>query len=145
MELKVQLIPKTAWGKNVRSNVKKSEWDKIRKTVYEKENMICRICGDKDTTLHAHEVWDFDEETHIQKLIDIVGICAACHNTIHYGRAQKMGTAKEAKEHFMKVNDADDLDWTLEIQEVQINHLRKSKIREWKLDISLIEKYGIKN
>jgi hypothetical protein len=143
MELKIELIPRTSWGKNVRTNVKKNDWDKIRKAVYEKANMECQICNEKSKTLHAHEVWEFDEKNHIQKLVDINGICEDCHNAIHYGRAQKIGTAKQAKEHFMKVNQCDGLDWFDEVERAKEDFTRRSRISEWQLDISLIKEYGI--
>lgn len=143
MKLHIELIPRTTWGRNVRTSVKKSEWDKIRKTVYEKANMKCQICNEGRQTLHAHEVWDFDEEKHIQKLEDIIGICEDCHNTIHYGRAQKIGTHQKAKEHFLKVNRCNVSDWQDELDIAKKDFLRRSLIDDWKLDISLIEKYGI--
>ncbi|PKR82408.1 HNH endonuclease [Heyndrickxia camelliae] len=140
MELTLEVIPKSTWGKNVRSEYK-SDWDKIRKLVYQKAMMKCQICYEKQETLHAHEVWEFDEEDHIQKLVDIIGICEDCHNTIHYGRAKLVGTDQEAKEHFMKVNECDELDWMLAVQEVSIKSMKRNKIKDWKLDLSLVEEY----
>jgi DNA-directed RNA polymerase subunit RPC12/RpoP len=142
MDIHIELIPERAWGKNVRSKVKKSDWDKIRKAVYAKENMECHICREKCKSLDAHEVWEFDEINHIQKLVEIIGICKACHNTIHYGRACKLGTHNEARDNFLKVNECDLLDWELEIQQAQIDALRRRNIPDWKLDISLIEAQG---
>ena len=140
--LRIQLIPKSTWGVNVRSKVKKSDWDKIRKAVYEKANMECHICEEKYESLDAHEVWEFDEENHIQKLVEIIGICKACHNTIHYGRANMIGTQKEARDHFLKVNECDMVDWQNEVLQARVDGLRRNEITDWKLDLSLIEEQG---
>jgi hypothetical protein len=142
-KLQIELIPKTSWGVNLRSKLKKSDWDKIRKSVYAKENMYCHICGEKCKSLDAHEMWEFDEENHIQRLIDIIGICKPCHHTIHYGLAQIIGKAKEAREQFMKVNNYDDfVEFEMELMRAQGDFIRRSKIKDWKLDVSLIERHG---
>ncbi|MCQ2026828.1 hypothetical protein [Clostridium butyricum] len=142
MKLHIELIPKTCWGSNLRTKFKKSDWDKIRKSVYEKEKMHCHICGIECKSLDAHEVWDFEEKNHIQKLIDIIGVCKECHSAIHYGRAQKIGYGEQAQKQFIKVNGCDILDLQEELIRVKSDFLRRSKINNWKLDLSFIEKQG---
>lgn len=143
MKLNIEMIPKNCWGKNLRSKLKpQNSWDKIRKEVYAKEKMCCHICGEKKDILEAHEVWEFDEINHIQKLVDIIGICKSCHNTIHFGLAQLRGLQKEAIEQFIKVNECSMLDFKGELMIASINFERRSKITDWKLDLSLIEKQG---
>jgi hypothetical protein len=142
VKLHIQLIPKICWGNNVRTSVKKSDWDKIRKDVYERESYECRICREDGKSLHAHEVWEWDEENLVQKLEDIIGICEACHNTIHYGRAQMIGKHKNAKEHFIKVNQCDEFDWYDEVDKAKMDFHRRSLIDDWKLDLSYIEEQG---
>jgi 5-methylcytosine-specific restriction endonuclease McrA len=44
--LTIELVPKTAWYTNVRSNVSKKEWDRIRKKSYQNAGHVCEICGD---------------------------------------------------------------------------------------------------
>lgn len=142
MNLKIELLPKTSWGTNLRTKLKKSDWDKIRKAVYEKEKMNCHICRCACSSLDAHEIWDFDEKTHTQKLIEIIGICKACHNTIHYGRAQKIGLEKDARDQFIKVNKCSYLDFVRAVEAAKKRYDRLSKISDWTLDISLIEQQG---
>lgn len=78
------------------------------------------------------KVWDWDEENHIQRLVDINGICEACHNTIHYGRAQKIGRAKEAMEQFMKVNLCVGLfEFNMVLMDAQTDFFRRSEIKDW--------------
>lgn len=86
MKLTFELIPRTAIGQNLR---KKPEWEIIRKKVYDIYNRDCQICRKQDCLLDAHEVWEWDEENHIQKLVNIIGICRLCHEAIHFDIAEK--------------------------------------------------------
>ena len=143
MKLQIEMIPRPNWGKSLSKKLKKSDWDSIRKAVYAKENMKCHICEEDCQSLHAHEVWNFDEERHVQKLVDIIGICSACHNTIHYGRAQRIGKAREAQEQFLKVNDClSFLEFQTDLNRASEDFHRRSKIEDWKIDVSFIEQQG---
>jgi len=150
MKLKLQIepIPISSHGSNVRTKVKKSDWDIIRKAVYAKEEMYCHIC--KELCPHgymdAHEVWKFNRRTHVQKLMDIIGVCKACHGVIHFGRAQKLGYEKEAMRQWWKVNGDQLLGVRMEFNnallEAQNKHFDLNKIKDWKLDLSFIEEQG---
>ncbi|MEO2506701.1 hypothetical protein ABHA01_02815 [Clostridium paraputrificum] len=142
MKLEIELIPRTCWNSNIRTRVKKSDWDKIRKAVYQKENMYCHICGKKCNSLDAHEVWEYDEINHIQKLTNIIGICKACHNTIHYGRAQQIGYEKEARNQFLKVNECEIIDLEKELIKVKEDYNRRSQITDWNQDLSFVTNQG---
>ena len=146
MKLNIQLVPTTCYGSNLRSRLRPCEWNKIRKAVYAKEEIdgkkYCHICGDLCKSLDAHEIWEYDEENHVQKLVDIIGICKPCHNTIHYGRARVTGYEKEAIEQYIKVNKCKKKDLKVELAQAEKNHTRQSKIEDWKLDVTLIEKQG---
>jgi hypothetical protein len=123
--------------------MKKSEWDKLRKEAYKKSDGHCLICNEPSELLEAHERWDFNEDIHIQKLIDIIGICPKCHSVIHIGRTQMLGYEQQAKEHFMKINNADLLDYANATLEAKTIYERKSKIYDWSLDVSWLEARGI--
>jgi 5-methylcytosine-specific restriction endonuclease McrA len=142
MKLSIEMIPKTCWFKNLRKSLKQSDWDKIRKEVYAKENMNCHICKAKFSRLEAHEVWEFDEKNHIQKLVNIIGVCSDCHNVIHFGLSQIQGRAEKAIDQFMKVNKCDIFEFDKHAKKAKSDYDRRSKINDWKLDVSLIEKQG---
>ena len=46
MKLTIELVPKTSWYSNVRSNVSRSQWDKLRKKCYLNADYKCEVCGD---------------------------------------------------------------------------------------------------
>ena len=76
-KLTIELVPSTSWFNNVRSQVSAQEWDIIRHIVYAKANNICEICGGKGNkhAVECHEIWEYDDKEHIQKLIGMIALC----------------------------------------------------------------------
>ncbi|MEW6062900.1 MAG: HNH endonuclease [Nanoarchaeota archaeon] len=108
MELEIELVPATAWYSNLRNNISKSEWDKIRKETYKKAENKCQICG-ASSKLDCHEIWDYDDKNNIQKLKGFTALCDDCHMIKHIGFAEiqvSKGLLNMNKliEHFIKIN-----------------------------------------
>jgi hypothetical protein len=150
-KLSVELIPTTCHYSNVRTTVTKKEWDMIRFMSYEKANNKCEICGEsgKDQgykhNVECHEIWDYNDETHVQKLIGLISLCPICHQVKHIGRAIAMGKHQDAYNQLAKVNK-----WTPKEVELHILasfelHKERSK-HEWTLDLSILlkEPYNLK-
>lgn len=80
-KLLIELIPKTCHYSNVRTTVSKQEWDKIRFISYAAADNKCEICGDVGTNqgykhnVECHEIWEYDDENHIQRLIGLISLC----------------------------------------------------------------------
>jgi len=137
LKLTIELVPKTQWFKSIRENMPSSEWDKLRKSVYTEYNHRCAIC-DGGGRMNCHEVWEYDDQNHIQKLTGFVALCNLCHHVKHIGLASKL--AQQGKlnfdsiiNHFMNVNNCN--------IETFVQHknaaLRKWKARsrhEWNID-----------
>ena len=141
--LLVELIPSTCHYSNVRTTVTPQEWDKIRFISYAAAGNRCEICGEigKDQgykhNLECHEIWEYNDETHVQRLAGLIALCPVCHHVKHIGRSQRIGKEKECYDQMAKVNG-----WTLiDIQ----NHLiasfelhRERSKHEWDLDLSIL-------
>jgi hypothetical protein len=65
--------------------LKDPRWQKLRLQVFERDGWRCRVCDQKDNTLHAHHTyydnntegpWDYPQET-------IVTLCDTCHEKEH--------------------------------------------------------------
>lgn len=144
-KLTAELVPKTAWYSNVRSNVTCAEWDVIRKQVYADAGHVCEICGGvgKNHPVECHEVWEYDDTTHTQQLIKMTALCPACHSVKHLGRAQIVGIFYMAIAHMMKVNC-----WTkkeaLDYSEKVFAEYQKRSQHKWKLDIRALSNYNMK-
>jgi hypothetical protein len=111
LRLKIELVPSTSWYDNLRKRTTKENWDKIRKTAYANCGHKCGICG-VEARLNCHEIWEYGDEKHNQKLKGFIALCDMCHHVKHIGLAGIL--ASEGKldyemvvEHFMKVNNCD--------------------------------------
>jgi hypothetical protein len=146
MKLTIELVPETAWYSNVRSNVTKQEWDLIRKKSYEKASHKCEICGDVGTNqgvkhkVECHEIWEYNDESHIQKLIGLISLCPNCHKTKHVGLAQMKGEEGIVINQLMNVNGMTENEAVKYIDE-SFGVWEERSQYGWELDISYLEGY----
>jgi hypothetical protein len=150
-KLEVELIPTTCHFSNVRTTVTAAEWDKIRFLSYEAAKNKCQICGSTGKlqgykhNVECHEIWDYDDENHVQTLVGLISLCPTCHQVKHIGRSIAIGKQQVCLQQLSRVNN-----WTQEEvhQHVLASfelHKERSK-HQWKLDLSLLtlEPYSIK-
>lgn len=142
--LTVELVPSTCWFSNVRSEISKEEWDRLRTETYKNAGYRCEICGAKGRRwpVEAHEIWHYDDASHTQTLLRLQALCPDCHQVKHIGLSEARGRRDEALRHLAKVNgwSIDDAEMYVEVQfEVWA---RRSQHR-WRLDISWLEQFGI--
>lgn len=135
----IDLVPKTSWAHNLSQQLPKSDWNKIRKSVYEQSNNICEICGcvGPKGRLDAHERWSYDDTTHTQTLVKISALCPNCHMSSHMGFAKVQGKEHIAMAHLAWINL-----WTEdECNTHAVNAFQvwtKRSQHEWKTDVSLL-------
>lgn len=136
--LKIELVPKTSWYSNLRSNISSSDWDKLRKQIYAQHQNVCGICGSQER-LNCHEIWEYDDKNHIQKLQGFTALCDMCHHVKHIGYAGIL--AQEGKldfdkviDHFTKVNNCDKSTFKLHYEEAFVQWNERS-IHKWKVDL----------
>jgi len=139
-KLNFELVPDSCWYSNLRSALPAGAWDILRKKAYARANGKCMICGAPTSRLEAHEQWEYDDKSGVQRLKNIVAVCRACHEVIHIGRTQLMGREKEASEHFMKVNGCTYSQYRAALGEANALHRERSK-REWQLDITALSQF----
>ena len=143
-KLRIGLLPKGAWGNDFSRTFSKNNWDIIRNKCYEKANGICQICGSKTDDLDAHEVWSFDVESKTQTLKDIIGICSSCHGVIHFHNSNRLGYGENAKRHFMRVNNATELEFASHLTKAIMVYEERNKVYRWKM-IADLSKFGLDN
>ena len=155
-KLNIDLIPKNAWGKNVRAVVSSLEWSILRwrfgaslekpisnngvlcgKSYRGNDYLLCGVCEGKFENLHLHELWRFDDVTLVQKLIGCQPICEECHNAIHYGRSSVVGLEDQAYAHIKKVNCWTDSQVKDHITESLKQWARRNKLH-YKMDLSFL-------
>ena len=142
--LTVELVPRTCWFSNLRSELSQDEWDRLRRLVYERSGNRCEVCGGKGKAhpVECHEVWEYDDERLVQRLSGLIALCPACHEAKHMGYASTVGRAGQARAHLARVNgwSMDDVELYLEMQFEQWS--RRSN-HEWSLDLSWLRQFGL--
>ncbi len=137
------MIPRTSWGKNLRSFLDEQDWDRIRKQVYRRDGYRCVVCGNKGR-LEADENWRFEQNKKVQTLVGINTLCHSCHCVKHYGHSVHSGEGSAAFSHMIKING-----WTEAQARKQIDlAYQRVKSRhniDWHIDIGFAEReFGVK-
>ena len=80
-KLTIELVPQTCWYANVRKLVTYSQWEVIKRVTRRAAHSICQICGGvgKRWPVECHEIWQYNDEAHIQTLIGLIALCPMCH------------------------------------------------------------------
>lgn len=146
--LTIELVPSTSWGDNLRSRLTKAQWDKLRRKCYQMAGYRCEICGDVGLNqgvnwpVECHEVWHYDDEKHVQKLVRLISLCPNCHLSKHIGFAQLKGKEDAAYFHMQKVNGWTKAQVLAHIRE-SFNVWQKRSEHPWDLDLSVLADYGV--
>lgn len=140
----IDLVPKTSWAHNLSQQLPKSDWNKIRKHVYEQSNNVCEVCGcvGPKGRVDAHERWAYDDKNRVQTLVKISALCPNCHMSSHMGFARVQKKEDIAMAHLAWVNL-----WTEEECDTHASNAFqvwfKRSQHEWKTDVSLLFDYEL--
>jgi hypothetical protein len=143
IELHIELIPRTCYASNVRTLLPNKYWDKLRRESYEKAGHVCEICGDNGQNqgyrhrVECHEIWVYDDDTRVQKLLGLISLCPKCHQVKHFGRASAIGKQAEAFTHLETVNGWNHKQCVKHAAESMLVWLDRSKYK-WKLDLGIL-------
>lgn len=140
-KLNIELIPDSCWYSNLRSVLSKKAWEFIKKDARERTNGKCAICGKKVKILDTHEVWQYDEKSCTQKLVDVIAICKDCHSAIHMERTSLLGDIERAENHYMKVNGISYAEMKKDRQIANDKHRKLNEVSEWKLDATWLKRF----
>ncbi|MBX0358491.1 hypothetical protein [Halobacillus sp. Nhm2S1] len=125
--------PSYAQHRTVRGSIPRTLWNRVRDHVLKENNDQCQICGRQDEKkLHAHEVWDYDEDKFLLILKEIQPLCRSCHDLKHIHHVGHRGNGNKTsndvmrnlKKHFMKVNGCTEKDFVRHYR----NQLAKSSL-----------------
>ncbi len=102
----VEMVPRTCFFSNLRSNLSKKDWEKLRQWSIQKAGFRCDICGSDNygRSLECHEIWEYDEDDRVQYLRGLTALCRECHRAKHMALAREMGWEEAAIRHLMRVN-----------------------------------------
>ena len=142
LRLTIELVPESAFYKNLRSEISPKEWDLLRRASYRKAGYCCEICGEispkHSHPVECHEIWEYDDKKHIQRLVGVQAICPPCHACKHYGLSQLRGIEETCIRHMMKVNSMK-RGAVLEMVAAAFDKWQDRSEYEWKLDITWLD------
>jgi len=142
LKLTIELVPKTSWCNNVRKIVSKSSWNEIRQKANAKCDNKCSSCG-SEGRLNCHEIWQYDDQNYIQRLIGFTALCNLCHHVKHLGIAIVLANQGKLNydrivKHFMRVNNCDRA--TLEEYRIKaFDQWRSRSQHDWKVELGEYE------
>lgn len=145
MKLPIELVPTSCWYSNVRSKVTAATWTRIRHNVADGAGHRCQICDRAGTghPVECHEIWGYDDATHVQRLEGLIALCPDCHLVKHFGRAMAAGRTKYALAWFAQVNELTPAR-ALELAKSALELNAERSRHAWRLDLSwLAAHYGV--
>jgi len=92
--------------------------------------------------VECHEVWGYNDVTHVQSLVGLIALCPPCHEVKHIGHAGAVGNLDRAKARLGVANSwsTADVDTYLEVV-WEVWYQRST--HEWTLDVSWLTTIGI--
>ena len=109
MELTIELVPSTVWYSSLYRLLPREVWDRIRNEIIKNNGRKCQICGETEGKMNLHEIWEYNDVKHVQRLKGFILLCEMCHHVKHIGLAGILANEgkldyNEVIEHFCKVN-----------------------------------------
>lgn len=153
MKLTIDLVPSSLWGfslYNFYSRANPGRWKEIKEDLKAREGEKCWICGQQGRPfrLEAHEFWEYDLNTKVQKLIAIHHLCVWCHRVKHIGRTlftadgrMELGDKGEKRlvNHFCRVNECSRSDFDRHVKE-SFQLFRERNRVNWYQDFGIFER-----
>ena len=137
-KLEIELVPATVWFSSLYRILPKKVWNQIRAELIEKHGRKCHICGETEGRMSMHEIWEYDDNNHIQKLVGFQLLCNLCHHVKHIGLAEILASQgkldyNEVVNHFCKVNNCSLENFKIHDKKVTKLWEERSK-HQWKQD-----------
>jgi len=145
MKLIAELVPETVWCKSLAKLLPRSVWNGIRQGVINENGLKCQICGETEGVMNLHEIWNYDDVNHVQKLGGFILLCTMCHHIKHIGLAGIL--ADEGKldynklvKHFCSVNGCSEEEFKNHVKDA-FAVWRKRSQSSWKQDFGEYGKF----
>jgi hypothetical protein len=134
----MELVPSTVWESSLYRLMPREIWNRIRGHFIEENGRKCQVCGETTGIMNLHEIWNYDDSKHIQKLKGFILLCKMCHHVKHIGLAGILAEEgkldyNEVMRHFCKVNNCSEKEFEKHKEEAFETWEKRSKF-EWKQD-----------
>jgi hypothetical protein len=145
LKLTAELVPSTVWFSSLYRLMPKDAWDNIRNGIIKENGRKCQICGETEGTMNLHEIWEYDDAKHVQRLREFILLCKMCHHIKHIGLAGILANQgkldyNELMKHFCKVNRCSEKDFKKHIDDAFKVWSERSN-HQWKQDFGEYEEF----
>lgn len=92
--LRIELVPGPLWRQNLRTILRDSEWQRLRRWALDRAGNACEACGhhvEGGKNLVCHEQWSYDEQAGTQTLTGVEIHCRDCDAVTHIGNTEIHG------------------------------------------------------
>jgi len=103
LRLSIEPIPEGSRLASLANLLPPWQWDRIRRSVYQRAGYRCQICG-REGMLHCHEVWQYNEQASCQWLRGFAALCKDCHDVKHILFSRDIARHTKLMRHFITVN-----------------------------------------
>ena len=138
MKLEIELVPSTVWFSSLHRLMSRKAWNGVRDNIISKNGRKCQICAETEGTLNLHEIWEYDNKNHIQKVKGFILLCKMCHHVKHIGLAGILANEgkldyNEVIRHFCKVNNCSEREFEKHVNDA-FAIWRERSLQQWKQD-----------
>lgn len=145
MKLEIELVPSTVWYSSLFRLLPREIWDSVRNEIIREKGRKCQICGETEGVMNLHEIWNYDDEKHIQKLEGFILLCRMCHHIKHIGLAGILANEgkldyDEVIEHFCKVNGCTRKEFE-EHRTKAFDRWGRRSLHQWKQDFGKYKRF----
>jgi hypothetical protein len=145
MKLTAELVPFTVWYSSLYRLLPREVWNSIREGIILEKGRVCEICGEENGKMNLHEIWNYDDAKHIQRLSGFILLCEMCHHVKHIGLAGILANEgkldyNEIAKHFCKVNGCSEKEFTKHVDDA-FKIWEKRSQHQWTQDFGEYGKY----
>lgn len=142
-DLFVDLIPRSCWFTNARSNIAPDDWKRVQHLVRTRVNGKCECCDSPGADVHERwEYTDYEKEKCTQTLRRLIFLCKECHMSTHMGLAQIRGQEDEALSHIMNVRKCS-MTEAINMKADAFAQWRERNKTNWELNLDILHNAGI--
>lgn len=132
MKLTPLLLPSSTWGVNLR-NLLGNKWQKLARTIYQRDNYCCRVCGGKGKRhpVECHEEWQLNVKERTLTLAGFISLCPKCHLVQHAGYAFSQGRGGQVLNQLRLVNGITLAEAKKIVAKAHEDWAKREKLGEW--------------
>jgi hypothetical protein len=140
--LAIELVPETCWLSSVGEAMSTADWAELRRRVVRDAGYRCEVCRRAGRALECRAVWEYDDEHHVQRLVSMAALCAACYQVKDLCHVGADARSRDVLSHLALVNG-----WSADRSErhraAAFREWRERSRHRWSLDLDALRDYGL--